>query len=85
MIATDPRRLVAQRATREEPVDEAGPSCPISHDADERTAADLSQMIERLRSEVADHKGDGEGVVSLDTRGYNYPTGISREPERDER
>jgi hypothetical protein len=76
---------IVATASASDPVDEAGPSCPISRDGDEHTAAELSQMIERLRSEVADRKGDGGGAVSLNTRGYNYPTGIPREPERDER
>lgn len=54
----------------------AGPSCPIAREADEHTAAELSQMIERLRSEVAERQGDGGGVVSLNTRGYNYGTRV---------
>ena len=37
-------------------------------------------MIERLRSEVAEHEGDAGDVVSLNTRGYNYATGGTRLP-----
>ncbi len=59
-----------------EEVATAGPSCSIAREADEHTAAELSQMIERLRSEIAERQGDGGGVVSLNTRGYNYGTRV---------
>jgi hypothetical protein len=53
----------------------AGPSCPIASAADERTSVELAHMIERLRTEVAEKRSDG-GVVSLNTTGFNYPTGL---------
>lgn len=69
---------VVATASAEEPErradDQAGPSCPIAREANERTTVELSQMIERLRSEVAERKGDAGDVVSLNTRGYNYGT-----------
>ena len=80
VVATANAEEVASRAQRAEgerrPEDQAGPSCPIAREADEHTAAELSQMIERLRSEVAERQGDGGGVVSLNTRGYNYGTRV---------
>jgi hypothetical protein len=53
----------------------AGPSCPIASAVDEQTSVELAQTIEHLRSEVAERPSDG-GVVSLNTHGYNYPTGL---------
>lgn len=70
-------------ANADEPT--AGPSCPVSREADEHTAAELSQMIERLRSEVAGRKGDAGDLVSLNTRGYNYPSGNPLQTDRGDR
>jgi len=74
---------VVATANAEEVATAAGPSCPIAREADEHTAAELSQMIERLRSEVAERPGDGGGVVSLNTRGYNYGTRVDPHPADD--
>ena len=49
----------------------AGPACQISEENDERSALELEQMIERLRDNVADRQ-PVNGVVTLNTRGYNY-------------
>jgi hypothetical protein len=71
---------IVATANADEPT-AAGPACPISREADEHTAADLSQMIERLRSQVAEREGDAGDVVSLNTRGFNYgPTATPRPP-----
>src|SRR5687767_14330151 len=61
----------------------AGPSCPASAEADEANVEALSQMVERLRSDVAEGEADADGVVSLNTRGYNYPTGMRRAEDSD--
>jgi hypothetical protein len=61
----------------------AGASCPISRAADESATAELEQMIERLRSAVAEKKSAaGDGVVSLNTRGFTYPTGVPPQDDR---
>jgi hypothetical protein len=63
---------VVATASADEPV-AAGPSCPISQEADEHSARDLERMIEALRAQVAD-RGSKDNVVVLNTRGYNYGT-----------
>jgi hypothetical protein len=62
----------------------SGPSCPAAEEGDEHTVAGLEQMVERLRAEGAEHNGPG-GVVTLNTRGFNYATPApppSEQPER---
>lgn len=75
--------VVATANAEEGAPETAGPSCPASAQADEVTVEELSQMIERLRSEAAEGKADAGGVVSLNTRGYNYPTGMPRGADSD--
>jgi hypothetical protein len=75
---------VVATANAEEAV-AAGPSCPVSREADEHTVAELSQMIEGLRSQVAEEPGGNDDVVSLNTRGYNYPTGMPPQTDRGDR
>ena len=60
----------------------AGASCQAAVEDDERSALELEQMIERLRDEAAGREA-ADGVVSLNTRGYNYPR--SSAPAPDER
>src|SRR6266850_2206018 len=71
---------IVATANADEPT-AAGPSCPISSEADEHTAAELSQMIERLRAEVAEREGDAGGDVALNTRGLNYGTAATPGPQ----
>ena len=75
---------IVATANADEPT-AAGPSCPISREADEHTAADLSSMIERLRSQAAEREGDAGDVVSLNTRGFNYGTTATPPPQADRR
>lgn len=75
--------VVATANADEAPEQTAGPSCPASAEADEANVVELSQMIEGLRSDVAEGGADGDGVVSLNTRGYNYPTGTRRAGDSD--
>ena len=56
----------------------SGPSCPVSRDADEHTAAGLERMIEQLRADAAERGDPSGGVVSLNTRGYNYTNTAAR-------
>ena len=65
---------VVATANAEEAKPAAGPSCPAARDGDERSAAALSQMIERLRAETAESDGAADGVRTLNTRGFNYAT-----------
>jgi hypothetical protein len=84
---SEPQASEGHEVGERRPADQAGPSCPVSREANEHTAAELSEIIERLRSEVAERQGDGGGVVSLNTRGYNYGTRVNplqadrRDPE----
>ena len=66
---------VVATANAEEAAQQAGPSCPGTAEADERSVEQLDSMIERLRAGAAEAEDDGSGVVSLNTRGYHYPTG----------
>jgi hypothetical protein len=50
----------------------AGPSCQMREQNDETSALELEQMMERLRDAATDRE-PVNGVVSLNTRGYNYP------------
>ncbi len=60
---------------------EAGPSCPAGASPDQ-VAAQLEQVVQRLRREaesaaaVAGEPGD-DAVIVLNSRGYNYPSGLS--------
>ena len=38
--------------------------------------------LERLRAEIAEKKTAGDDVVSLNTQGFNYPTGVPLEDDR---
>ena len=70
---------VVATANAEEAAQQAGPSCPDRAEADERTVEQLDSMVERLRAETAEAEDDGSGAVSLNTRGYNYPTGTPQD------
>ncbi len=69
---------IVATARADEAAAPAGPSCPVSRDADEHTAAGLEQMIEQLRADVTEQTGSPAGVVSLNTRGYNYVNTAAR-------
>ncbi len=75
---------VVATANADELATDSGPSCRASVQADNEMAFQLAQMVERLRSQLADGDGGSTGEIrSLNTRGYNY--GVSAAPVRDER
>jgi len=79
---------VVATANAEERAPAAGPACPAARDGDERSAADLSQMIERLRAEASERDSGADDVRPLNTRGFNYPTtarAVQPEPESETR
>ena len=63
----------------------SGPSCPAAREGDEHTVVELEQMIERLRAEASENGGEPGGVVSLNTRGWNYGTPLAPPSEQPER
>jgi len=65
-----------------DPVQSAGPSCPIRERSDEQQVIQLERMLEQLRAQVAERQDGRGGVVSLNTRGYNY--GIPAVPQERE-
>jgi hypothetical protein len=73
---------VVATANAEESEPAAGPSCPASREGDEHTVAGLEQMIEGLRGDAAARDDSASGVVSLNTRGYNYTNAAGPEERR---
>ena len=61
----------------------SGPACPAAQEGDEHSVAGLEQMIERLRAEASE-TGAAGGVVSLNTRGFNYATPAPPPPQQPE-
>ena len=51
----------------------AGPSCPAAAEGNENTVTGLEHMVDRLRAEAAEHGDPSGSVVTLNTRGFNYP------------
>jgi hypothetical protein len=73
-----PGVVAIANAAESEP--EAGPSCPASRLDDEHGVIGLERMVEGLRADAAARDDGSTGVVSLNTRGYNY-TNASASPE----
>ncbi len=71
---------IVATANAEEAASAAGPACQVSADADDQTAHELSQMIERLRAATAEQPDSASDVVSLNTRGWNYTTTLAAPP-----
>jgi len=58
----------------------AGPTCPVAREGDEHTVVGLEQMIEKLGAKAAESGDSSDGVVTLNTRGFNYTTRLSPPP-----
>ena len=57
----------------------SGPACPAAEEGNENTVIGLEQMLDQLRAEAPEH-ADASGVVTLNTRGFNYANSVRTEP-----
>lgn len=58
----------------------SGPACPAAQEGDENTVVGIEQVMDQLRAEASERGDASGGVVTLNTRGFNYVNSAGPKP-----